>query len=70
MEDLKVGDVVYLKSGSVKMTIETLNITEDSFSQCICIWHDAKGKLQKKNYNPETLTKSDPSIEPPLGVTI
>lgn len=64
MEDFKVGDVVFLKSGSAPMTIEIFNQDGSLMSQCVCIWHDAKGNLKKANYNPETLTKKDPKIKP------
>lgn len=59
MEDYKVGDVVWLKSGSPKMVIDY--VKENS---CICVWFD-NNKRVEGNFQKNTLTKEDPNYVPP-----
>ncbi len=47
MEDLKIGDVVQLKSGGPKMTISDFgdySIDESGKEQARCVWFDRKEK--------------------------
>lgn len=59
MNNLKVGDVVWLKAGSPKMVVDY--VKENS---CICVWFDGTKRVEG-NFRPDTLTKEDPSHIPP-----
>lgn len=50
MNDIKVGDVVKLKSGEEKMTVE--NIEEDNV---ICVWLDKEQALRREKIKIETI---------------
>jgi len=45
----KPGDVVYLKSGGERMTVQSVDATG-----VICIWHDKARKLQTEKF-PEVV---------------
>ena len=53
-EQLKVGDVVKLKSGGVKMTIEEI----DNDGNVSCVWFDGT-QLQRGEFPEITLMKFD-----------
>ncbi|MBN8547163.1 MAG: DUF2158 domain-containing protein [Ignavibacteria bacterium] len=60
MEELKLGDVVYLKSGSPGMTITW--VENDS---CEVSWIDKSGKKHVSQFPKEALTHTDPNAIPP-----
>jgi len=51
MENIKVGDVVELKSGSCEMTVENIND-----SKVVCIWYD-DNEIKKREFEKGTLRK-------------
>lgn len=57
MNNIKQGDVVWLKSGGPKMTIKTTY--EDEI--CTCIWFK-HGELQYCDLESDTLTTVDPDL--------
>jgi uncharacterized protein YodC (DUF2158 family) len=57
MDEFKVGDVVYLKSGSDAMTITTID-----GNSCRVTWHDKKGIEQLSSYPKQALTTKNPKI--------
>ncbi len=60
MENLKIGDVVYLKSGSNAMTVTLLD-----GENCHVVWHDKDDKDHNGYYPRESLTKENPKAIPP-----
>lgn len=48
---MKSGDVVMLKSGGCKMTVEHIN--EDDTANCV--WHDNNGQNQRATYEISNL---------------
>lgn len=58
MDNLKVGDIVWLKSGSPKMVVDFLKETS-----CICVWFDGTKRIEG-NFKSDTLTKEDPNPNP------
>lgn len=48
MNNLKVGDVVEMASGSPKMTISKI--------ECVCLWFDENNMLHETTCSPEALT--------------
>lgn len=62
MSDLKKGDIVWLKSGSPKMTVDSVNV-----GGCVCIWFDGK-EAKKYVFDVESLTKEEKTTPPePTG---
>ncbi|WP_333666239.1 MULTISPECIES: YodC family protein [Acinetobacter] len=57
MSDLKVGDVVYLKSGGPAMTI---NGKASMGAEWACAWF-LDGMNKTADFKPEALTKENPS---------
>ena len=62
MEEIKIGDVVRLKSGGEQMVVEFIehdqNIsTGEILCTATCVWHDKNGTLCKYGYNERNLTK-------------
>lgn len=51
--ELKVGDIVQLKSGGPKMTIENIRDGE-----ICCTWFDAQGARQFSHFDPRVLRVS------------
>lgn len=49
---IKKGDVVTLKSGGTKKTVEAID-TEDGTIHCV--WEDNDGETQRGEYDPDTL---------------
>lgn len=49
--DLKVGDVVVLKSGGPKMTVDTLQNTRKNL---VCCWME-NGQIQYAEFKPDML---------------
>jgi uncharacterized protein YodC (DUF2158 family) len=60
MSDLKIGNVVWLKGGSPKMTI-TLIADNGNY---ICSWFNDKQELQTAAFEPNSLTTQDPNVPP------
>jgi len=60
MNNFKVGDIVWLKVGSPKMTIEY--ITKEG--KCLCVWFEGTKKLED-SFRPDVLTDKDPNYMPP-----
>ena len=58
MNNLKVGSVVVLKSGSTKMTVVSFN---KSLNEVKCAWHDKDG-------SPQSLTVSLDALQEVSGV--
>ena len=56
MNPFKIGDVVYLNSGSHPMTIRDID-----GNNCRVVWHDKNGHEQLSEYSCEALTKEDPN---------
>ncbi|MEO6924451.1 MAG: DUF2158 domain-containing protein [Bryocella sp.] len=52
MADIKTGDVVQLKSGGPKMTVNGL----DEYGNAFCLWF-ADSKVDSKSFAAETLAK-------------
>lgn len=50
MEQIKKGDVVQLKSGSIKMNVE---FVYNDFVKCM--WFDSNGNIQEYNFWPHNL---------------
>lgn len=57
MSDLKIGDVVYLKSGGPAMTI---NAKASFGKEWSCTWF-IENEHNKADFAPEALTKDNPS---------
>ena len=58
MEELKIGDVVILKSGSPPMTIEEIcDYSGDVEISALCSWFDSNKKPQQKNFILKALMK-------------
>ena len=57
MNNIKKGDIVWLKSGGPKMTIKTTSDDEI----CTCIWFK-HGELQYCDLEADTLTTVDPFL--------
>lgn len=55
MEEFKIGDVVYLKSGGPAMTV---SYVEDNSVEAQ--WFDEKNKVDFKNFPKATITKTKP----------
>jgi uncharacterized protein YodC (DUF2158 family) len=53
-ESFKNGDVVQLKSGGPKMTIESRSESQDRFR---CVWFDNDGKEHGKEFDQIRLVK-------------
>ncbi len=60
-ENFEVGDVVVLKSGTTKMTIEGYDGEEYD-----CVWHNVNDELKQHTFNPDLLKKVDDDT--PLGI--
>lgn len=56
MSDLKVGDVVYLKSGGPAMTI---NSKAKMGTEWTCAWF-IDSEIKKADFRPEALTTENP----------
>lgn len=54
--NLKVGNVVTLKSGGPEMTVKGVTEFNVSFPICCC-WHTTKGKLVEAYFPEEALDK-------------
>ncbi len=52
---LDVGDVVQIKSGGSKMTIES--VTKDG-GYVSCVWSDKDGEIQRGEFSAKVLSKS------------
>ncbi len=60
MAEIKAGDVVQLKSGSPKMTVERVEQSEVP-PYAVCSWFDSKGQPQSGTYNLSSLVISNES---------
>ncbi len=60
MENLKIGDVVWLKTGSEAMAITKIH--EDN---CHVVWHDSNSNEKTGRYPLAILTKDNPNSNPP-----
>ena len=58
MSDLKIGDVVYLKSGGLAMTI---NSKANYGNNWACTWFIGN-EHNKANFLPDALTKENPNL--------
>ncbi|WP_291727990.1 YodC family protein [Bernardetia sp.] len=56
MEDFKIGDIVRLKSSGTPMTIEDLDVSDNT---ALCVWHDKKKILQSARFDVRTLVSID-----------
>ena len=61
MEDLKIGDVVHLKSGGPEMTIADIRDYSSSRDGAFCEWFDGKEK-KSAVFSLRTLEKYKVSI--------
>ena len=55
MRNIKKGDIVWLKSGGPKMTVQQI----EEENRCKCVWFQY-GEIQAYNFERETLTLTDP----------
>ncbi|TCB48389.1 DUF2158 domain-containing protein [Acinetobacter terrestris] len=61
MSDLKVGDVVYLKSGGPAMTVNA--ITPSMIAKAVvCVWF-VGNENKSATYSPDALTKEAPRLK-------
>ena len=67
--EFSVGDVVFLKSGGIAMTVECLGgvedsdgdyVPEDSVQTC---WHDKRGRANWENFKTACLMHEPPECE-------
>jgi hypothetical protein len=59
MESFNIGSTVMLKSNpEIVMTIEDIDFEEN----CLCVWLDARGALQKYRFPIGMLSISDPIV--------
>ena len=57
-DELKVGDVVTLKSGGPKMTIESIDVSAGgSHKMAYCVWFDEKKIRQESAFQLTSLEK-------------
>jgi len=56
-EELKVGDIVQLKSGGPKMTIEVIDNFGDDHDKALCAWFDEKSKREDHIFELTSLQK-------------
>ncbi len=56
MDELKVGDVVSLKSGGPKMTIDLIDTFGDSHKKARCMWFE-RGKREVDVFELATLVR-------------
>ena len=57
MTNLQIGDVVYLKSGGVAMTVTSV----ETNGKIHVVWQTKDGTTKYGNYPLETLTKDNPN---------
>ena len=57
-DKLQLGDVVQLKSGGPKLTVERVGSSTDS-NAVLCYWFDGGDKLQTQWFQPTSLKKFD-----------
>lgn len=63
MSDLKVGDVVYLKSGGPAMTVHRIIVDRDNAE---CAWFQ-DDELKDYIFTQDSLTKENPRQKPMAG---
>lgn len=57
IEEIKIGDIVYLNSGSPPLSVWEV-------ADLICAeWFNTKNELIRDRFNPECLTKTKPEFE-------
>jgi uncharacterized protein YodC (DUF2158 family) len=61
--NLRVGDMVYLKSGGPRMTIEAIGPEEGGTSEVHCMWFDDKKQVKTELFVAATLEKVDEAEE-------
>lgn len=59
----QAGDVVQLKSGGPKMTVEKTT----GVKMVHCVWFDKDGNEKKGQYNEDTLKEYDPDDDPTVA---
>ncbi len=65
-EEVKVGDVVRLKSGGPKMVVVAIDTTQfDTELSAWCEWFDEKNKPQKETFKLIAVEKADLSPKRP-----
>ncbi|WP_286883400.1 MULTISPECIES: YodC family protein [Sphingobacterium] len=62
MEEIKVGDVVQLKSGGVKMTVEEITEDQDNKTLVTCCWFNGGEYKSEKIYLVALKKYKAPSI--------
>jgi uncharacterized protein YodC (DUF2158 family) len=55
MENIQIGDLVKLKSGSPRMTVTAIAGNREN---CVCAWFDG-ATMREGNFHPEALKKVD-----------
>jgi len=64
MEQFKKGDVVQLKSGGPKMTVDEIETTQSGV-EVICVWYnDKSNSFERKGFSVEALTIYTPPSQP------
>lgn len=56
MEDLKIGDIVILKSGSARMTVS--KFTGSAKNRVVCAWY-VDGEIKYEEFEKAMLTMED-----------
>lgn len=60
MSDIQVGDVVYLRSGGLAMTVDRdIKGVGGGGTEVSCLWF-INGEIKEYTLNKNTLTKEDP----------
>ena len=62
--EVKIGIIVWLKSGGPKMTVE-----KEYSGTFRCVWFDSKNEWHEQNFLPELLTTEEPDKYPIIKVT-
>ncbi|MCF2506383.1 DUF2158 domain-containing protein [Dyadobacter sp. CY107] len=60
-QDIQVGDVVWLKSGSPSMTVDGFHQTSKNFYRCF--WFNEEGNAVSEYFNQLSLTTNDNTLK-------
>ena len=67
MNEFKLGEAVYLRGGSSRLTITHIDNEDRNNVQCDVVWHDKDGIEHRSNYPAASLTRDDPDYIPPAA---
>lgn len=60
-QDIQIGDVVWLKSGSPSMTVDGFHQTSKNFYRCF--WFNEEGNAVSEYFNQLSLTTNDNTLK-------